>query len=53
MEDPDSTLGELLTCDASSADLEDANGEPKPDEEIVMPRVSGLELHRPKRTRDL
>jgi hypothetical protein len=38
------TLDQLLTFDASSEDLEDADGEPEPDQEIDGPPVSGLEL---------
>ena len=46
------TLDQLLSFDAGSEDLEDADGEPEPaDQEVDGTPVSGLDVRRPRRVR--
>lgn len=42
------TLDQLLTFDAGSEDLEDADGEPEPDREVDGPPVFRPDLVRPR-----
>jgi hypothetical protein len=47
----DWTFEKLLTFNAGSEDLKDADAKPEPDLELDGPPVSGLILIRPKRLR--